>query len=133
MLFIFRQLRRLELRKRSGQYFLYAVGEVVLIVVGILIALQIDNWNEGRRDQQRVRGHLKELRSELVFNLEEKAVIMESPDYDPADYEGKDYDGPPSGGDRGRRPPQGDRRRDGRGGNRRRGARGSAGPSRSRR
>ena len=49
MLFILRQLRRLELRKRSGRYFLYAFGEVVLIVVGILIALQIQPWNENRK------------------------------------------------------------------------------------
>ena len=49
MLFILRQLRRLELRQRSGRYFLYAIGEIVLIVVGILIALQIQNWNENRK------------------------------------------------------------------------------------
>ena len=52
MLFILRQLRRLELRKRSGQYFIYAFGEIVLIVAGILIALQISEWNEGRRDSR---------------------------------------------------------------------------------
>ena len=56
MLFLLRQLRRLELRKRSGQYFLYAIGEIVLIVVGILIALQINTWNEGRKlEQERVK------------------------------------------------------------------------------
>ena len=49
MLFIFRQLRRLELRQRSGRYFVYAIGEVVLIVIGILIALQIQTWNENRQ------------------------------------------------------------------------------------
>ena len=61
MLFLFRQLRRLELRKRSGQYFVYAVGEIVLIVVGILIALQINNWNELRmedRERQRLVAQL---------------------------------------------------------------------------
>ena len=49
MLFILRQLRRLELRQRSGRYFVYAIGEIVLIVVGILIALQIQTWNENRK------------------------------------------------------------------------------------
>jgi hypothetical protein len=49
MLFLFRQLRRLELHKRSSRYFFYAIGEIVLVVMGILIALQINNWNEGRK------------------------------------------------------------------------------------
>lgn len=49
MLFILRQLRRLELRQKSGRYFLYALGEIVLIVIGILIALQIQTWNENRK------------------------------------------------------------------------------------
>ena len=61
MLFILRQLRQLELRKRSGQYFVYAVGEIVLVVVGILIALQVNNWNEERK--------LNQQRQELIENL----------------------------------------------------------------
>jgi hypothetical protein len=72
MLFILRQLRRIELRKRSGQYFLYAFGEIVLIVVGILIAVQINNWNE-RRIQSNEDKHLTtvlrtELRDVHVYN-----------------------------------------------------------------
>ena len=62
MLFILRQLRRLELRKRSGQYFLYAFGEIVLIVVGILIAVQINDWKDERK--------LEQQRSELIENLQ---------------------------------------------------------------
>lgn len=73
MLFVLRQLRRLELRKRSGQYFLYAFGEVVLIVVGILIALQIQNWNQGRRDRIEERYLLEE----LVDNLNQEAERLE--------------------------------------------------------
>lgn len=33
-------------------YLLYAVGEIVLVVIGILLALQINNWNEGYKDRQ---------------------------------------------------------------------------------
>ena len=85
MLFIFRQLRRLELRKRSGQYFLYAFGEIVLIVVGILIALQIQNWNQMRQDRTEERYLLIELvdnlnqeAERLEFGIERQGLQMES-------------------------------------------------------
>ena len=75
MLFIFRQLRRLELRKRSGQYFLYAFGEIVLIVVGILIALQINNWNDKRiqavQEKELINNLLEELENVKESNLQE--------------------------------------------------------------
>ncbi len=68
MLFILRQLRRLELRKRSGQYFFYAFGEIVLIMVGILLALQVSEWNQAREDRAEERLLLKRLSSELTGN-----------------------------------------------------------------
>jgi hypothetical protein len=34
-----------------GRYFKYAIGEIVLVVIGILIALQINNWNENRKNR----------------------------------------------------------------------------------
>lgn len=36
-------------KKRVRNYFLYAIGEIILVVIGILIALQVNEWNEGRR------------------------------------------------------------------------------------
>jgi hypothetical protein len=36
-------------KNKTGKYFKYAVGEIVLVVIGILIALQINNWNENRK------------------------------------------------------------------------------------
>ena len=38
-------------RRRAGRYLLYAIGEIALVVIGILIALQINNWNEWRKDR----------------------------------------------------------------------------------
>lgn len=47
---LFRKLRQGPLaEKRLTRYFLYAFGEIVLVVLGILIALQINEWNEGRK------------------------------------------------------------------------------------
>lgn len=37
---------------KSFKYTLYAIGEIFLIIVGILIAVQINDWNEGRKLQQ---------------------------------------------------------------------------------
>ena len=69
MLFIFRQLRRLELHKRSGRYFLYAFGEIALIMVGILLALQVSEWNQARKDRAREEILLAELVSNLQTNI----------------------------------------------------------------
>ena len=35
----------------SGRYLLYAIGEIALVVIRILIALQMNNWNEWRKDR----------------------------------------------------------------------------------
>lgn len=46
----FRQLRqKLVVEGKSATYFKYAIGEIVLVVIGILIALQINTWNEARK------------------------------------------------------------------------------------
>ena len=37
-----------------GKYFKYAIGEIVLVVIGILIALQINNWNENKKIKNQV-------------------------------------------------------------------------------
>ena len=45
-------LRKLRLSNIKGsKYFKYAIGEIVLVVIGILIAVQINNWNEARKDR----------------------------------------------------------------------------------
>ena len=38
---------------KTGKYFKYAIGEIILVVIGILIALQINNWSEGRKDTKK--------------------------------------------------------------------------------
>jgi hypothetical protein len=50
MIRFFREIRYdLMEKNKTGKYFKYAVGEIVLVVIGILIALQINNWNENRK------------------------------------------------------------------------------------
>lgn len=67
MLFFLRNIRRKMLSRNSRvfSYLLYALGEIFLVVVGILIAVQIDNWNEERiKDKEGL-----EYRARLVSNL----------------------------------------------------------------
>ena len=55
MLSFLRQVRRTFIENGNIQkYLLYAIGEIVLVVVGILIALQINNWNEKRKEKQKI-------------------------------------------------------------------------------
>ncbi len=38
-------------QNKTGKYFKYAIGEIVLVVIGILIAISINNWNEHRKER----------------------------------------------------------------------------------
>lgn len=51
------------------KYFRYAVGEVLLVMIGILLALQVNNWNEGRKNRIKEMKLLNELRTDLVQNV----------------------------------------------------------------
>lgn len=55
---------------KTGKYFKYAIGEIILVVIGILIALQINNWNEQRKLNNEEQSLLKDLNSEFKINLE---------------------------------------------------------------
>ena len=55
------------------KYMRYAIGEIALVVIGILIALQINNWNENARTHRNQQNNLQLIRVEMTNNL--KAVI----------------------------------------------------------
>ncbi|MGK0411871.1 MAG: hypothetical protein ACJA1B_000055 [Polaribacter sp.] len=58
-------------KNKTGKYFKYAIGEIVLVVIGILIALSINNWNERKKESIQEVKILKHLKIDLVANLEE--------------------------------------------------------------
>jgi len=58
--------RELINESKTSIYLVYAVGEVVLVVIGILIALQIDNWNEGRKQEVIEIQFLKSIKQDLI-------------------------------------------------------------------
>ncbi len=51
------------------KYSRYAIGEIVLVVIGILIALYINNWNEERKDRENFDFTLVEIEKELISNI----------------------------------------------------------------
>lgn len=76
MIKFFRHFRQRMIKEnRVSKYLLYAIGEIVLVVIGILIALQINTWNEQRKFRAQERDLLTQLKSEFESNqaqLEEK-------------------------------------------------------------
>jgi hypothetical protein len=50
---------------KTTKYLKYAIGEIILVVIGILIALQINNWNEERRNRSKENQYLKNLNQEF--------------------------------------------------------------------
>ncbi|TVZ60201.1 hypothetical protein NA63_2751 [Flavobacteriaceae bacterium MAR_2010_105] len=70
MIKFFRKIRyNLMEQNKTSKYFKYAIGEIVLVVIGILIALQINNWNINRTngilEQQYINRLIKELKNDL--------------------------------------------------------------------
>ena len=53
------------MENKTGKYFKYAIGEIVLVVIGILIALQINNWNEDQIKQNDITNSLTQILSDL--------------------------------------------------------------------
>ena len=69
---IFRNIRqKLAAENSVAKYLRYAIGEIVLVVIGILIALQINNWNENRKLLKQEIEIYKELKSDLLQTKKE--------------------------------------------------------------
>ncbi|MBC2839858.1 DUF6090 family protein [Robiginitalea sp. SC105] len=70
MLRFFRRLRqRLLTDSKFSKYLLYAVGEILLVVIGILIALQVNNWNQKWQDRTLEQVYLERLQADLSGDL----------------------------------------------------------------
>ncbi len=78
MIKFFRKIRqRLLSESKFSKYLLYAIGEIILVVIGILIALQINNWNEERKNFALVESYTENLIEDLVSDSISISRIME--------------------------------------------------------
>jgi len=70
MIKFFRKIRqRLLNENKLRKYFLYAIGEILLVVIGILIALNINNWNENQKTKKLERVFLERLQVDLETDV----------------------------------------------------------------
>ncbi|WP_298756922.1 DUF6090 family protein [uncultured Psychroserpens sp.] len=72
MIKFFRQFRRQFLSENKfSKYFIYAIGEIILVVIGILIALSINNWNQNRINASKEHGYLVEIKNDLENQIQQ--------------------------------------------------------------
>lgn len=72
MINIFRKTRQLLLKENNfTKYLLYALGEIILVVIGILIALSINNWNNNRKNRLVEDSILLEISNGLLHDLKD--------------------------------------------------------------
>jgi hypothetical protein len=62
---------------KTGRYFKYAIGEIILVVIGILIALQINTWSQQHLENKQEVELLKALKDEFHYNLGEVDATIE--------------------------------------------------------
>ena len=71
MIKFFRKIRQnLLMENKTGKYFKYAIGEIILVVIGILIALQINTWNKERIEQRTEHTYLTNIKRDLKHQLD---------------------------------------------------------------
>ncbi len=89
MIKFFRHIRQnLIMENKTGKYLKYAIGEIILVVIGILIALQINNWNEIRKNDEKeallIKNIIEDLSSDTIHinqalnELEEQLGTVDS-------------------------------------------------------
>ena len=71
--FRFRKLVSLE----ASKYLRYAIGEIILVVIGILVALQVNNWNEHRKEKAEEKKILLSLHNEISNNIEILKTVID--------------------------------------------------------
>ena len=78
MINFFRKIRKkMADDNKPLKYMRYAIGEILLVVIGILIALSINNWNEGRKNRERFDFGLKELYNKIQVDVYSYSTLKE--------------------------------------------------------
>jgi Family of unknown function (DUF6090) len=79
MIKFFRKIRQNMIKEnRASKYLLYAFGEIVLVVIGILIALSINNWNENRKEEVILKSNLSTILEILENDKVQLLTLIQS-------------------------------------------------------
>jgi len=79
MIKFFRKIRqKLLTENKFSKYLLYAIGEILLVVIGILIALNVNNFNENRKQEAKIIEALKEIHRDLSDDIKESNGVITS-------------------------------------------------------
>ena len=77
MIKFFRRIKQqLLTENKFSKYLIYAIGEIILVVIGILIAISINNWNGNRKDIAKKEMQLKALQIEFTSNLTQLNKVL---------------------------------------------------------
>ena len=77
MIKFFRKIRQnLLMENKTGKYLKYAIGEIILVMIGILLALQVNNWNEKRKLSQTIENLFLVFEKELEDNIWESNSLI---------------------------------------------------------
>jgi len=70
-------------QNKTGKYLKYAIGEIILVMIGILLALQVNNWNEHRKAKEKevkllieLKDDLLETKNDLLTDIEKAQQIL---------------------------------------------------------
>lgn len=76
---LFGSIRKENLtQNKAGKYLLYALGEILLVVIGILIALTIDNWNDARKQRALEIHYLKNIKVDLNLTINDLNAYIDN-------------------------------------------------------
>ncbi|HCT55419.1 MAG TPA: hypothetical protein DF712_23480, partial [Balneola sp.] len=77
MLRFFRQIRKTLMEQNKVRtYLLYAIGEIALVMIGILLALQVNNWNQNRIEQAQLQNYYERIIEEIETDVPVKQNFL---------------------------------------------------------
>src|SRR5210317_2143230 len=77
MIKFFRHIRQnLIMENKTSRYFKYAIGEIVLVMIGILLALQINNWNENRKNKIQLQSIFSAIEDDLKMDINDIDTLI---------------------------------------------------------
>ena len=77
MIKLIRKIRqRLLIKNNISKYLLYAIGEIILVVIGILIALQFNNWNEQKKELKLEKQYYCRLLEDAILDNEQTNALL---------------------------------------------------------